>query len=226
MKTRLIGSVGILAATLMTVFASPGVAHTIKQRDGNDTKGPLDLSGVVVKEVKGGNSFQITTKQRLRNADVGLKNRKLAGFFEVLLDTNADRRFDYFAEVFHFKGRFRGVFAKRSGDIIALLKASRVSRRTVRVIVPHSKVPNRGSYDFGVLSAYLGSPCSRKHPCVDVIPNRFPLLRLDFTPPTVTGRCPSTPVMPRRPSPSRSCSPSRTIPTAPASRAGPSRRRR
>ena len=174
----------------MAVIASPAIASMIKRSDGNDTKGPLDLSSVVVRDVRGGNSFRITTRQPFTNADVRLRNRKLAGFFDLLLDTNADRRIDYFAEVFYFKGRLRGVLLKRSGDIIALLKASRVSGRAVKVIVRHSKVPNKGSYDFGVLSAYLASPCTRRRPCVDLIPNRSSLIRDDFTPPKIDWNVP------------------------------------
>jgi hypothetical protein len=55
----------------------------------------------------------------------------------------------------------------------------------VRVIVPHNKFSNKGSYDFAIFSAYFAAPCTKKNPCVDVIPNRYPLIRHDFMHPKV-----------------------------------------
>jgi len=188
MKTRRIGSVGTLAAILVAVIASTATANPIKQGDGNDTKGPLDLGGVVVGN--GGSGFEIKTKQPFDTADVGVRNGRLAGLFEILIDSNADRRFDRAVQVFYFRGRFRSVLVNRSGHKLALLKASRVSHRAVQVVVPHSKVPNQGSYDFAVLSAYFRSPCAKKHPCGDLAPNRYPLLRDDFTAPKVKWNVP------------------------------------
>ena len=40
------------------------------------------------------------------------------------------------------------------------------------------------SYDFAALSVWRSAPCSRANPCVDAIPNKYPLLRHDFTAPT------------------------------------------
>jgi hypothetical protein len=40
----------------------------------------------------------------------------------------------------------------------------------VKVTVPHPLFPNKGSYDFAIFSAYFAAPCTKKNPCVDVIP--------------------------------------------------------
>jgi hypothetical protein len=56
----------------------------------------------------------------------------------------------------------------------------------VKVTLPHSQIIQKGSYDFLIFSAYFAAPCTNKNPCVDAIPNRYPLIRHDYTPPTMT----------------------------------------
>jgi hypothetical protein len=62
---------------------------------------------------------------------------------------------------------------------------SRVNSRTFRTIVLRSKIHSPGTYRFGVFTYYQGAPCSRKSPCGDSIPNRYPLVALDHKAPTV-----------------------------------------
>ena len=187
MATGLTTLACVLAATLVaTVVASPATARDIEHSDGNDARGPLDLSGVAVQHVQDRSSFRITTRRAFKNADVGVKNRRLRGFFELGLDTGVNGRFDYFVQVVHFKGRFQGWMFKPRGDYFVRLDASRVSANAVEVSLPHHRIRNKGSWQFSVLSAYFASPCSKKHPCVDQIPNHPPLIRDDFTPPTVS----------------------------------------
>jgi hypothetical protein len=77
----------------------------------------------------------------------------------------------------------RGVLTKKNGDVITYyLKASRKSR-SATVKVPLSKINNPASYDVAAFSIFTGSPCSKNKPCVDGIPNRYPLLRHDLTAP-------------------------------------------
>jgi hypothetical protein len=129
--------------------------------------------------------FKSTTIGAFSNADVALKSGAVNGLFEVALDTNADKRFNFYVDLSYASGHFRGVIYTRSGDVISYhLKAARVSKRSVKVSVPHGLFSNKGSYDFAIFSAYFGAPCTKKNPCVDVIPNRYPLIRHDFTPPT------------------------------------------
>jgi hypothetical protein len=191
MRGRLTVFVCALVATLIIGIATPGSANVITRSDGNDTKGPLDLSGAKVSHAAGGSVFQINTLAPFTNAQANGKN----GVFEVGIDTNADRNPNYFIDVFFAAGRFRGVLFKPNGSVITYyLKAARVSPKALKVTLPHSKIIQKGSYDFLIFSAYFAAPCTNKNPCVDAIPNRYPLIRHDYTPPTITwGAVPTYP---------------------------------
>jgi hypothetical protein len=183
MRGRLTVFVCALVATLVIGIGTPGSANVITRSDGNDTKGPLDLSGAKVSHVSGGSVFQINTLAPFTNAEANGNN----GLFEVGIDTNADRNPNYFIDVFFAAGRFRGVLFKPNGSVITYyLKAARVSPKAVKVTLPHSQIIQKGSYDFLIFSAYFAAPCTNKNPCVDAIPNRYPLIRHDYTPPTIT----------------------------------------
>lgn len=185
MKARPTVFVVAIVAGLLVGIPAPSEANVITKSDGNDTKGPLDLAGVKVSHKGAASVFKITTIGAFSNADVALKSGAVNGLFEVALDTNADKRFNFYVDLFYASGHFRGVIYTRSGDVISYhLKAARVSKRSMKVSVPHGLFPNKGSYDFAIFSAYFGAPCTKKTPCVDVIPNRYPLIRHDFTPPT------------------------------------------
>ena len=172
-----------LVATLVIRIGTPGSANVIKRSDGNDTKGPLDLAGAKVSHVPGGSVFQINTLAPFTNAEANGNN----GLFEVGIDSNADRNPNYFIDVFFAAGRFRGVLFKPNGSVITYyLKAARVSPKAVKDKLPHSRIIQKGSYDFLIFSAYFAAPCTNKNPCVDAIPNRYPLIRHDYTPPTIT----------------------------------------
>ena len=106
------------------------------------------------------------------------------GLFEIGIDTNADRPFNYYIDVFFAAGRFRGVLVKPNGTVITYDEvAVRLSPRSVKVTWALAGIVQKGSYDVAAFSIFVGSPCSRKSPCVDAIPNRFPLVRHDFTRP-------------------------------------------
>ena len=180
MRGRLIVFVCALVATLVMGIGTPGSANVIKRSDGNDTKGPLDLAGAKVSDVPGGSVFQINTLAPFTNGEANGNN----GLFEVGIDSNADRNPNYFIDVFFAAGRFRGVLFKPNGSVITYyLKAARVSPKAVKVTLPHSQIIQKGSYDFLIFSAYFAAPCTKKNPCVDAIPNRYPLIRHDFTRP-------------------------------------------
>jgi hypothetical protein len=182
MRGRLTVFVGALVATLVIGIGIAGSANVITRLDGNDTKGPLDLGGAKVSHVPGGSVFQINTLASFTNAQANGKN----GLFEVGIDSNADRNPNYFIDVFFAAGRFRGVLFKPNGSVITYnLKAARVSPKAVKVTLPHSQIIQKGSYDFLIFSAYFAAPCTNKNPCVDAIPNRYPLIRHDFTPPSI-----------------------------------------
>jgi hypothetical protein len=172
----------IALATVITATTSPVMANVITRKDGNDTRGPLDLAAVQVSHATGGHVFKMITLAPFTNTEANAKN----GFFLVLLDTNADRRPNYLIDVFFAAGHFLGVLFKPSGTVLTYrLKAVRVSSKAVEVTLPLSKIAQKGSYDFAALSFYRASPCSKQSPCVDAIPNRFPLIRHDYTPPRI-----------------------------------------
>jgi hypothetical protein len=182
MRGRLTVFVCALVTTLVIGIGTPGSANVITRSDGNDTKGPLDLSGAKVSHVSGGSVFQINTLAPFTNGQANGDN----GLFEVGIDTNADRNPNYFIDAFFAAGRFRGVLFKPNGSVITYnLKAARVSPKAVKVTLPHSQIIQKGSYDFLIFSAYFAAPCTNKNPCVDAIPNRYPLIRHDYTAPTV-----------------------------------------
>jgi hypothetical protein len=164
-------------ATFALVTTQAG-ANTITKSDGNDTRGPLDLSGLDISHMGTTQVFKLSTFSKFANADVG-KN----GNFMVGIDVNADRTYDYRVYVLFASGRMRGILTKKNGDVITYnLKATRQSR-SATVEVPLSRIQNPASYDVAAFSVFEGSPCSEKNPCVDGIPNRFPLIRHDLTAP-------------------------------------------
>ena len=181
MRGRLTVFVCALVATLVIGLGTPGSANVISRSDGNDTKGPLDLAGAKVSHVPGGSVFQINTLAPFTNGEANGNH----GLFEVGIDSNADRSPNYYIDVFFAAGRFRGVLFKPNGSVITYyLKATRVSPKAVKVTLPHSQIIQKGSYDFLIFSAYFAAPCTNKDPCVDAIPNRYPLIRHDFTRPS------------------------------------------
>lgn len=180
MRGRLIVFVCALVASLVIGIGTPGSANVISRSDGNDTKGPLDLARLNIAHAGKGHVFQLTTIGPFTNKDVNGKN----GLFEIGIDTNADRRFNYYIDVFFAAGRFRGVLLKPNGTVITYDEvAVRVSPRSVKVIWALAGIVQKGSYDVAAFSIFVDSPCSRKSPCVDAIPNRYPLIRHDFTRP-------------------------------------------
>jgi hypothetical protein len=178
-------SLVVLSATLSVLLAllveAPALANTIVRTDGNDTKGPLDLASTRVTHGTAASVFRVTTLARFTNKQINGKQ----GFFEIDFDTNGDRNPNYFVVVLRRDGKMRGWLFKGNGDLITRkLAAARLSARSVRVTVPLSRIGNPQSYDFAAFSAFFAKPCTSSHPCIDSIPNRYPLVRHDLTAPT------------------------------------------
>jgi hypothetical protein len=169
----------LLLCALLT--ATPANANTIVRKDGNDTKGPLDLARLRISDAGHRETeFQLTTFSAFTNTQVNGKR----GAFELDIDTDANRKADYFAVVVAAAGKMRGVlFDDRSSVVTRKLVAGRDSKRSVWVRIPLAKMGRPSSFDVGAFSLFFYSPCSSKAPCVDAIPNRYPLIRYDFTAP-------------------------------------------
>src|SRR5436190_7413436 len=148
MKKCLIAFLLVLPLIVLAATKSAS-ANVIKHKDGNDTKGPLDLAGMKITHKSASHAFQVTTFGPFSNTEANGDN----GFFEIGIDTNADRHMNYFIDLFFAAGRFRGVLFKPNGTVITYyLKAARASGRAVRVALPFSKISEKGSYDVGVFS--------------------------------------------------------------------------
>jgi len=177
-------TVVIAVAVVASVFGgawSPAVAGGIFRTDGNDTAGPLDLASVRLTPIKDGDRFEIRTLTAFTSGQLNGDD----GWIEVDFDTNADRDYEAWVVVYYYKGKLVAVNGHGSKAIRAL-PVRRVDKRTVSFDIKHLYVGNGGSYDFVVYSIWRGAPCGAKD-CVDTIPNRYPLIRHDFTAPMVIG---------------------------------------
>ena len=170
-----------IVASVLAGAWSPAAAGGISRSDGNDVPGPLDLASMRLTPISGGDRIQIRTLGKFTATQLDGD----AGWFEVDFDTNADRKYDFWAVVFYAKGK---LFAVQGQGQNALRKmpARRVDTRTVSFDLAHRNLGNISSYDFVVYSIWRAKPCSNANPCVDTIPNRYPLIRHDFTPPTIS----------------------------------------
>jgi hypothetical protein len=176
--------VAAAVAVVTFCFAVPAGANVIGRRDGNDSKSPLDMSGFKISDGGSSQVFKITTFSRFTNKQIDGK----AGNFFVGIDTNADNKYDYHVYILFAAGKMRGILTnKKGGTITYRLKASR-QRRSASVAVPLSKIGNPQSYRAVALSYFQGSPCSARNPCVDGVPNRFPGVLADLTPPHISWK--------------------------------------
>ena len=174
--------VGVVVLTAMVVVP-PANANQISQNDGNDVRGPLDMAQVTVWHRHDGGMGQTVTFETFRGFSNGQINGE-AGYFELTVDTNGDRDPNMMVFVVSHHGRLRGLLANPRGRVYDVVAAKRVNRHAVSVKFPLSR--ETGSYDFAAFSAWTGAPCSTQHPCVDSIPNRYPLIRHDLTAPVTT----------------------------------------
>jgi hypothetical protein len=184
MKSRTLQAflIPALVATNLGALAPFASAGDIYHADGNDTKGPLDLASVRLTEVSGADRFQVKTLAKFTAKQ--LDGDK--GWIEVDFDTDADRTIDIWVVVYYYKGKLFAIEGHGS-SAIRKLPARRADARTVSFDIKHDQLGHMESYGFDAASIWRASPCSRSKPCVDTIPNRFPLLLHDFTPPSLVG---------------------------------------
>jgi len=159
---------------------SPAVAGGIYKTDGNDTAGPLDLASMRLTPIKDGDRFQIRTFTAFTSGQLNGDD----GWIEVDFDKNADRKYDQWVVVYYYKGKLVAVHGTGS-TVLGTLPVRRVDKRTVSFDIRHRSIGvDVTSYDFVIYSVWRAAPCAAKD-CVDTIPNRYPLIRHDFTAPTV-----------------------------------------
>src|SRR5215475_13417538 len=112
-------AVGVLAT-------APAAQADIVRTDGNDTKGPLDLSNVHLTPLKAADRFQVKTITRFTAAQLDGDH----GWIEVDFDTNADRTYDFWVVAFYHKGKLFALQGHRS-NVLRRLPARRVDARTI-----------------------------------------------------------------------------------------------
>jgi hypothetical protein len=173
-------AVSVVASVLVGAW-SPAVAGGIYRTDGNDVAGPLDLASMRLTPISGGDRLQIRTLAPFTSGQLNGDD----GWLEVDFDTNADRKYDFWAVVFYAKGKLLAIQGQGK-NVLRKLAVRRVDAKTVSFDIAHRNLGNVSSYDFVVYSIWRAKPCSTSKVCVDTIPNKYPLIRHDFTPPTIT----------------------------------------
>lgn len=173
----------LLTAASVLAVASPAGAQDIVRTDGNDTKGPLDLASVRLTPLKDHlERFAMSTFSAFSASQLD----GTRGWIEVDFDTNADRQYDFWVTVFYYRGSLRAFMGRNRHVIRKIHLVRRANKKTVSFDLDRRMLGKIHSYDFAAFSVWSGAPCSRRHPCVDGVPNRYPLLRRDFTAPAIT----------------------------------------
>ena len=159
-------------------------AFGISRDDGNDVKGDLDLASMKISRGKAKDTIAFSTHDPVSNTAIDPEN----GNFAVLIDTNDDRKYDFGQYVFFAAGRIRGLLVNLRTDRVVDRTAptSRSSAKAFRTSIVRSKIDSPGTYRFVLFGYNQAGACTSRNPCVDTIPNRFPLIALDHRPPTVS----------------------------------------
>jgi hypothetical protein len=154
----------------------------ITRNDGNDVKGPLDLKTLTITRGRSQDVLTFKTQTKVTNAQLDPND----GNFAILIDGNDNQKYDFAEYVFYASGKLRNVLVNLSTNkAIAALPASRLSGSSFRAVVAFQRfLGSAFTYRFALISYYQGTPCSKKKPCVDAIPNRFPLIPIDRGRPT------------------------------------------
>jgi hypothetical protein len=157
--------------------AIAGDGFAISRKDGNDVKGPLDLASMKITRGGKSDAVSITAQERVDNDSIKPEN----GNFAILIDTNDNRKYDFGQYLFFSGNHLHAVLVnlRTNNTVDRSAPISRSSSWTLRTVIQHRKIDSPGTYRFAVVSYYQARPCSRRHPCIDAIPNRFPLIPLD-----------------------------------------------
>jgi hypothetical protein len=176
-------------------MAPPGRANEIARRDGNDAPGRLDLARVEVShKSERVHAFTITTKQPFSSADIAYPDSNFAVSFDLDDRNPSDSRWRYefwmYASV--HRGRLAGsVFNPRSRRYVTRrLTVTRPTPRSIRILLPISRIGGPENYRFAAWSYSEDRPCTTQDPCVDVVPNHIPLVLHDFTEPAASLMAP------------------------------------
>ena len=188
-----------------------------RKTDGNDVAGPLDLASMRLTPINGGDRIQIRTLAPFTAAQLDGD----AGWFEVDFDTNADRKYDFWAVVLYAKGKLLAIQGQGQN---VLRKLARASRRRQNGLVRHRTSQPRQRLELRLRrlqhlarEAMLGIQRLRRH---DPEPVSADPPRLHTADDLVGSRCQRSRPMCRRRWTSTRISPCTTTRTARASSAG------
>ena len=160
---------------------SPAVAGGIYKTDGNDTAGPLDLASMRLTPIKDGDRFQIRTLTAFTSGAAERRRRLDRGRLRHERGPRSTTRGSSSTTTRASSSR-----CTAQGSTVAAARCPFVVWTSARCpsTSAHRSIGNVTSYDFVVYSVWRATPCASKD-CVDTIPNKYPLIRHDFTAPSV-----------------------------------------
>lgn len=170
------------------VLVRPGTRGTVTRHDGNDAKGPLDLSGISIAQAASNQQvFTLTTISPFTIAEINLGANGVTGNFFVGIDTNNDMKLNYRLYLYNAHG-LRGVLVRGNQVVLRNVKVSRPNRRSIQAKLSLANFGSPSNYWILAASASsTGTGCSQQKQCLDYIPNRYPLILSDVTPPVIGG---------------------------------------
>lgn len=166
------GSILALSALIAALSLAPWLAQASHRdpRDGDDTKGLLDVKRVIV---QGREKPRWETRTYARWSVKKIWDR---GFVFVYIDTFGDERFDYYAlvrgDVDHMTASLWRDRKERKDREIGFLDAWRKDKRSVVVRIPLKRMnfpEQRLTYRWRVQTIFTGDSCKRG--CFDFVPN-------------------------------------------------------
>lgn len=175
----------VLVAGLLAVPVASASAHGDVRKDGNDTRGPLDLRSAAVGH-KGPRSVTHTLTTFTSWKPKLLRN---GSYFALAFDTD-DNPADFERCAFAFyQGGLRGQLSNCGRRKVGKVDVRKTGPRSVEFTVGLGKLlgPGAGDYRWEAFSFYRNAHGCAKA-CSDSVPNHPPLLLHDLTPPTITPR--------------------------------------
>lgn len=157
--------------------AGPASAHTFTKTDGNDTAGKLDIRSAGVSHSSTNVVHKVTTYAKWTPKNLGTDS-----FFVIQIDKDNDRDYERCAFIF-YTSRLRGSLTNCRSQFIRSLSVSKPNGTTARITIPKSQL---GGVYWWAAASYWDGPAPCRNGCVDFVPNRFPDILHDLTPPTVS----------------------------------------
>jgi hypothetical protein len=141
--------------------------------DRDDKPGPLDIKQATQGHGRGGRLVHtITTFGRWRNALLGPST---PNYFLIDISIDRDRKPERTVFIYSVKGRMVAVVLDSKGRSVAAARASRPSRKTVKVSFPRAGIERRPGYRWAAASFFEARGRCRGG-CVDKLPNRGRIL--------------------------------------------------